>query len=186
MLATVLPTSLSQWIHSLNLLDWALVTVIVISAVMGFIRGIIRSLFSLGGLIAGAVLAGWYCQKAGIFLERWISTPLAARAVGFVSIFLVVFLAAILLGRCVRGACSAIGLGFADRAAGAGFGVLRAYLFVAAMLIPFAPYLAETEAAKTSVLLPCFLTGSHGISFVLPRDLKQQIVSGIQRLDAQR
>lgn len=176
----------TEWLHSLTLLDWFLLAMVLASAIAGFMRGIIRSLFSLAGLVLGALLAGWYCERAAVFFQRWVSTPMAARAVAFIAIFLVVFILAVLLGRLVRGAASVVGLGFADRAAGAGFGVLRAYLAIAAMLIPLTAYVAETETAKTSVLLPYFLRGAHGISFVLPRDLKQQIAAGIRTLDARR
>lgn len=177
---------MASWIHSLTVVDWVLLAVVLASAIAGLLRGIIRAVFSLAGLVLGVVLAGWYCERAGAAMQRWISSPLAARAVAFFLILLVIYVAAELLGRLARGAASVVGLGFADRAAGAGFGLLRAYVALAALLIPLAPYVVETEAAKTSVLLPYFLSGAHGISFVLPQDLKQQIAAGIQKLDARR
>lgn len=173
---------MQAWLQSLNGLDWTLILLVSVSVIAGFIRGIVRSLFALGGVIAGAVLAGWYCERGGQFAARWISSPVTARAVAFVVIFLAVAILAVLLGKLIRGGLAVVGLSFADRAAGAGFGLLRGYLAIAAILIPLAGSIAETEVAKKSVLLPCFLRGAHGISFVLPRDLRNQIVAGIHSL----
>lgn len=174
--------SFHDLVQSLTVLDWGLLCIVLLSIIGGFLRGLIRSLFSLGGLIAGAILAGWYCGSVATMLSRWITSPMAARTVGFVLILVTVVLLAVLLGYLIRSAASLVGLGFADRMAGAGFGLLRGYLFVAAMLLPLAAAIPQSDAARKSVLLPYFLSGAHGISFVLPRDFKNQIATGIQHL----
>jgi membrane protein required for colicin V production len=168
--------------QSLDGLDWVLVFLVAASAIAGFMRGLIRSLCSLAGIVVGIVLAGWYAPRVGLWLATWISPPLVAQVAAFLIIAFGTMLLFALAGRLIRGACKVVGLGLADRFAGSLFGLLRGYLIVAAALLPMASFLAQTPVAQTSIFLPCFLQGAHGISFVLPRDFKDRIAASLQHL----
>jgi membrane protein required for colicin V production len=173
---------MQTFLHQLNLLDWIFLFIVLTSAVMGFLRGLVRSLCSLAGIVAGIVLAGWYAQQFSPSLARWITPPLAAQVVAFLAIALGTMLLFALAGRIIRGTMKVVGLGFADRCAGTLFGLLRGYLVVAAALLPLAGYLPQTELAKRSFLLPSFLEGAHEISFVLPRNFMDRIAGSLLRL----
>ncbi len=47
-----------------NLFDWFLMAILAYSTIMAFVRGILLELFSLGGLIAGILLASWNYHHA--------------------------------------------------------------------------------------------------------------------------
>ncbi|ADV83279.1 CvpA family protein [Terriglobus saanensis] len=173
---------MQTFLHHLNVLDWIFLGALLTSVVMGFLRGLVRSLCSLAGIVVGIVLAGWYAQKLSLPLGRWITPPLAAQVVAFLAISLGTMLLFALAGRIIRGTMQVVGLGFADRCAGALFGLLRGYLVVAATLLPLAGYLPQTDLAKRSFLLPSFLEGAHEISFVLPRNFMDRIAGSLLRL----
>jgi len=118
---TLSPTSLTSF-------DWFLVVVVAVSTLLAFRRGIIRVLFSLGGLIAGIVLAGWNYMRLAEWLHRWIVSVPAAEILGFLAIVVGVMLAASVLATIVRRTARAVGLGFVDRLLGAGFGLVRGVL----------------------------------------------------------
>lgn len=162
-------------LNGMNPLDWAIALTLAISTVTAFMRGLIRSLVSLVGLLAGVVLAAWYAPRAAHSLVQWIASPASAEVAAFVLILAAVYLLAALLGRLLRGAFSAVGLGFLDCLAGAAFGFARGVLLLAAMLLPFAPYLQHFRAVQASLLFPYLLPVAHGISFVVPQDLGQRL-----------
>jgi membrane protein required for colicin V production len=165
-------------VSGMNPLDWVIALVLAASTIAAFIRGLIRSLVSLAGAIAGVMAACWYAPKVAAYLARWIRTPALAEIVAFVLILAAVWLIAALIGRLLRGACTAVGLGFLDRLAGAAFGFARAVLLLAAILLPLGPYLPHFEEARGSILLPYLLPATHGISFVMPRDFGKHISDG--------
>lgn len=161
-------------LNGMNPLDWTIALTLAISTVTAFMRGLIRSLVSLGGLIVGIVAAAWYAPRLAHYLMRWIASLAFAEVAAFVLILAAVYLLAALLGRVLRGAFSAVGLGFLDRLGGAAFGFARGVLLLAAVLLPFSPYLQHFRAVRTSLLFPYLLPVAHGISFVVPRDLGQR------------
>jgi membrane protein required for colicin V production len=162
-------------LSGMNPLDWAIALVLTISTVTAFMRGLIRSLISLLGIIVGIAVACIYTPQAGTWLLRWIKPLALSEVVAFVCILAGVYLAFALVGRVLKGAFSAIGLGFFDRLGGAIFGFVRGVLLIAALLLPAAPWFAQFSAAKSSVLLPYLLPASHGISFVMPRDFAMRV-----------
>ena len=162
-------------LSGMNPLDWTIAVVLAISTISAFMRGLIRSLVSLVGLLAGIFAACWYAPQAAAYLARWITPFAFAEIVAFVLILAAVYLFAALLGRVLRGAAGAVGLGFLDRLGGAVFGFVRGVLLLAALLLPMAPFLREFSAAKGSVLLPYLLPAAHGISFVVPRDFGKRL-----------
>jgi membrane protein required for colicin V production len=166
----------------MNLFDWFLIAMLVYSTIAAFVRGIILELFSLGGLIAGILIASWNYNHAAILLERLITTPATAQIVAFLLIVIGVMVLGSLLGKALNRTAHAIGLGFFDRLLGAVFGLVRGCLFGVAILIAAAAFRPHSAWVENSQLSPYFLAGAHAVSFVVPHELQQQILNGAQQL----
>ncbi|MGI4854434.1 MAG: CvpA family protein [Janthinobacterium lividum] len=158
-------------LSGMNPLDWIFAITLAVSTVTAFMRGLILSVVSVAGLVFGIFAAAFYSPRIVPYLLRWVGTAALARVAAFLLILLCVYLLAALIGRLLRGAFSAVGLGFLDRLGGAVFGFARGVLLLAALLLPFAPFLQQLKVTKTSLLMPYLLPAAHGISFVLPRNL---------------
>jgi membrane protein required for colicin V production len=166
----------------MNLFDCLLIAMLAYSTIMAFVRGIILELFSLGGLIAGILLASWNYNHIAAYLERIITNSATAQILAFLFIVIVVMVLSTLLGRALNRTAHAIGLGFFDRLLGAVFGFARGCLFGVAILMAIAAFLPHSAWAENSRLSPYFLAGVHAVSFVVPHDLQQQILNGAEQL----
>lgn len=167
---------------NLNLFDWFLLAILAYSTIMAFLRGIILELFSLGGLIAGILLASWNYHHVALLLGRLITTLATAQIVAFLLIVIVVMVLCTLLGKLLNHTAHAIGLGFFDRLLGASFGFVRGCLFGVAILMAIAAFLPQSQWLANSQLSPYFLAGAHAVSFVVPHDLQKQILDGAMQL----
>jgi len=166
----------------MNLFDCFLIAVIAYSTIVAFLRGIILELFSLGGLIAGILLASWNYEHLAMLLGKFISKPAIAEIVAFLLIIIVVMVLSTLLGKALNRTAHAIGLGFFDRLLGALFGFGRGCLFGVAILMAVAAFLPHSAWIANSRLSSYFLAGAHAVSFVVPHDLQQQILNGAEQL----
>jgi membrane protein required for colicin V production len=166
----------------MNLFDCFLIAILAYSVMMAFIRGIILELFSLGGLIAGILLAAWNYQHAALLLGRLITTRATAQIVTFLLIVVVVMVLSTLLGKALNRTAHAIGLGLFDRLLGAAFGFVRGCLLGVVILMAVAAFLPGSKWIANSQLSPYFLAGAHAVSFVVPHDLRQQILDGAAQL----
>jgi membrane protein required for colicin V production len=166
----------------MNLFDWLLIVILAYSTIMAFVRGIILELFSLGGLIAGILIASWNYTHVAAFLSRLITTPATAQIVAFLLIIVGVMVLSTLLGKALNRTAHAIGLGFFDRVLGAVFGFARGCLFGVAILMAIAAFRPHSAWIENSRLSPYFLAGVHAVSFVVPHGLQQQIWNGVEQL----
>lgn len=166
----------------MNALDWLLLAVLAYSTILAFMRGLFRELFSLVGLVAGILLASWNYPVLAIKLTRLISAAPVADVVAFLLIAIGVMIFASLLGKLMHSTADAVGLGFFDRAGGAGFGLVRGFLLGVAILMAAAAFLPQSNSFKNSQLAPYFLGGAHAVSFVVPHDLRQRILNGAAEL----
>jgi len=166
----------------MNLFDWFLVAILAYSTVVAFVRGFLLELFSLGGLVAGILLAAWNYPALAALLRRIITSAAAADVVAFLLIAVGVMIVAALIGRTLHRTADAIGLGFFDRLLGAGFGFARGCLLGVAILMAATAFLPKTDWIENSHLAPYFLAGVHAVSFVVPHDLQQLILDGVAQL----
>ena len=167
---------------SLTGFDWLLAALLAWSTVLALVRGLLRELCSLAGLVAGVLLASWYYGPAARWLERWIPSASAASMVAFLLIAVGVGIAAGLLGRLFQRTASTIGLGVLDRLAGGIFGFVRGCLLATVVMLTLAAFAPSFSALRASHLAPYFLDVAHGISFIVPHDLQVQIASGVSTL----
>lgn len=166
----------------LNPLDWGIVALLAFSAATAFMRGLIRSVISLVGIVLGLVLAAWYAPALGLWLVRYIHGTLLAEIVAFITIFAGTYVLANLLGRVLQGASQAVGLGIFDRLGGAAFGVARAIVVLAAALLPLQPFLPLLPFSNNSLLLPYLRRAALGVSFVVPQDFGDRLRSEARHL----
>ncbi len=137
--------------------DYCILGVIGLSALIGLIRGMIREVYSL--FLWG--LATWlglhYSREFSVYLERAIPLPSARMAVSFLGIFIGVLLAGGLVGYLLGKLVSSTGLGGTDRLAGVVFGIARGALIVAILvLLAGVTPLPEDPWWKQSRLIPPF------------------------------
>ena len=166
----------------MNLIDWFLIGVLAYSTILAFVRGLLLELFSLGGLIAGILLASWNYRSVAPLLSRIITTPFIANLVAFLVIAIGVMVLCSIAGKILHRTADAIGLGFFNRLLGAVFGFARGYLIGVAFMMAAAAFLPETTWISNSRLAPYFLTGAHAVSFVVPHDLQLLILDGATQL----
>ena len=166
----------------MNLFDWLLIVILVISTIQALFRGLLLELFSLLGLIAGILLASWNYPLLAHPLAGLIPNLAIANVVAFLLIALGVMILAAVLGRIIHSAAHAVGLGFFNRLGGAVFGLARGGLVDVALLMAATAFLPSSEWLKNSRLTPYFLEGAHAVSFVVPHDLEQLILDGAQQI----
>ena len=167
---------------SLTSFDWALLLLVLMSTVAAFLRGIIKVLFSLAGLITGLILACWNYPAVALGLHRWIGSLEAAQIVAFLFILALVMILFSVVASLLRRTVSAVGLGFVDRLLGALFGLLRGVLLGVAAMMAIAAFLPGNSWVRNSQLSPYFLAGAHALSFVVPENFRKQIAAGATHL----
>lgn len=158
--------------------DWFLVLVLVVSTLAAFQRGIIRVLLSLGGWVAGLLLASWNYLGLATTLHQWIASFEVCEVAGFLIILLLVLVLFGCVAAILRKTVHAIGLGFVDRLAGAAAGMVRGLLVGVGAMMLITAFAPDSDWLRNSQLSPYFLDGVHAVSFVVPEHFQAQISAG--------
>ncbi len=149
---------------SLTWVDWTIVAIIVISALISLSRGFFKEVLSLMTWIAAAIISWLFAGSLALMFEEYIATPslrvMAAAALLFVATLLTGGLINAVIGKLVE----ATGLTGTDRALGMIFGALRGVLLVT-MIVGLAHYLPveQDEWWSSSTLVPHFVGVSEWV-----------------------
>jgi membrane protein required for colicin V production len=130
----------------LGWIDWALLAVLALSVAVGLWRGFVFELMSLAGWLVAWFAAQWFAPQAAAHLPVGTAGSALNLAAAFTLCFLAAIVAWALLARLVRLLVRATPLSVADRALGAGFGLLRG----AVLLLALATVVTLTPAAQSA------------------------------------
>ncbi len=153
-------------------IDYTIVGLVLISSVIGLLRGFIKEAFSLVIWMVAIWIGLTFSREFSVFLEEWVDYPSARIAIAFALLFLVTLilgaLISYLLGELVR----RTGLTGSDRFAGMIFGIARGLVVVsiAVMLAGLTP-LPEDSWWKESMLIPPFQSLAVWLSDQIPSGL---------------
>lgn len=140
----------------MNQLDYALLGLLGLSALLGFWRGLLSELIALGAWVLAFFAAKTLLPAVQPLAARWVAEPMLQTVLAFggifVAVLIVVALARWLLSELIRAA----GLGLADRFLGACFGVLRGALivYVITLLVGFSGFAKENWWRNASLASP--------------------------------
>ena len=101
-----------------NYFDVSISAIILILGIKGFMQGFIKEFFGLAGLVGGVYFASRLSDKAATFIEAnffQLDNTSLLRLIGFLSILIIIWLSATILGSIFSKLTSDSGLGFLNR-----------------------------------------------------------------------
>jgi len=137
--------------------DYTIIGLILISSVIGLLRGLIREAFSLVIWVVAIWIGLTFSREFSGFLEGFINYPSARIATAFAVLFFTTLILGALISYLLGELVKKTGLTGSDRFAGMIFGIARGLVVVAIiiMLAGLTP-LPEDSWWKESVLIPPF------------------------------
>ena len=157
-------------LESITAFDGIALGVVVISAIMGFARGFLRELATLGAFI-GALAAAYYAR---VFFHDDLAAllppdlaPWTSDLILLIAAFIIVYILIAWIGqRLSKNIHGAEGIGMFDHVAGAVFGVLRGFVALVFFVVLLGLVLEENR-------IPGFI--QNGISYPPLRNLADYV-----------
>jgi len=119
----------------MNWPDYAILGAILISLLVGALRGFIKEVFSLAVWAAAFIIAYQFAGDVAGMMENQVSLPSARTAMGFTGLFVAVLLIGGLLNYLLGRLVESTGLSGTDRLLGGVFGAARGLVLVVAVLL---------------------------------------------------
>lgn len=157
-------------------LDAVLLGILLLSVVIGLVRGLVFELMSLVGWVVAYFVAHWF--SADVARQLPLGEP--GSAVNSVSAFILTFIAALLVwaiaSRVIRMIIHATPLSVVDRVLGGVFGGLRGMLVLLLLvtLIGMTPW-STSPAWRESATVPWLQAAVVGLKPLLPSSLSKHL-----------
>lgn len=119
----------------LGTFDIIALIVILIPAIKSLIKGFLKEIFETVGLVGGLILGRLLCVPVGSLFKAWISNEWAMKAVGFVVVYLIVFLACFIIQFVAKKAVNKVNLTTADRIGGFLVGAIKGMLLIGVFVL---------------------------------------------------
>lgn len=153
-------------------IDYAITCLIVVSAVIGVVRGFIKEAFALAAWVIAVGVGMHYSRDFAVLLKDVISYPSARIAVAFGLLFFMTLILGSLISFILHHLIEKTGLTGTDRLLGMVFGVGRGAVLVSVlvMLAGITP-LPEDPWWKQSSLIPPFQSLAVWLKDHIPSDM---------------
>jgi len=135
--------------------DWAVLVILLLSALFGFMRGMIRELISLGTWVAAILIARTLGPQFSELLVDYIDSETIRASVGFALSVIIVVMLGSFVSKAGTALISATGLGGFVRILGFVFGAVRCFavLVVLTAVVSLTP-LSEYSWWSESQFIP--------------------------------
>lgn len=165
----------------MNWLDIMLLVVLILTAIIGIFKGLVKQVIGLVAVIAGLVLASLYYEGAAGLFETFIKNTLLSNFLGFLLIFVAVLVAGAILGHLITKAIKGP-LAFANRLFGGVFGAVKGLLICGILVFALFTFHVAKPALETSVLAPACLGITRAAINMIPRDLRDRFNSSYKEI----
>jgi membrane protein required for colicin V production len=168
----------------LNWLDIALVAIIGLSVVGGFVKGSARLVVGTAAAILGLLCGLWFGGTAGAFLVPYVSHQGIANFLGFLLVLFGVLILGALLGKLLSVMLKWVGLSWLDRLLGAVFGLVRGLVFAIALMLALMAFSRQPppRAVVQSRLAPYVIDAARLCAYLAPRQVKDAVRESYEKV----
>jgi membrane protein required for colicin V production len=143
--------------HDYNAVDAVLASILLVSVVLGIVRGLVREVLSLAVWILATLVAYLFGNKLAILLTHWIHEPTLRLTVAMAILFVLTLLVGALLVYVMSELVKKTGLTLADRLFGIFFGLARGVVIIMALTLYMPMSFKQSPAWHHSRLAPQFV-----------------------------
>jgi len=122
----------------MNIFDWVLVAVFVIGALLGLKWGLVQAILNFIAVYAAMLVGAQVADGLVAHVTDDVQNESVATAIGYVVIFLSVFIIAQIVGKIIRPMLTIIFLGWVDKLGGVVVGVLLGAILVTGVVTAMA------------------------------------------------
>ena len=160
-------------------IDYAVIAIIGLSILLSIIHGLVREILSLASWIVAFVVAQMFATDIAPLLPAALANPSLRLLAGFMCVFLAVLVTMTLLALALSGLVKTAGLGFADRALGGVFGLVRGLAIVMiAVLLAGLTALPRQPAWRHAMFSEPLVILANWVKVWLPDDMAKHINYG--------
>ena len=166
----------------MSIFDGIIIAITLILAIKGFFNGFIKEIAGLIGIIGGLFLASKYYHDAGLYIHEHLITiknPSAIDLVGFISVFIGVWILVVFIGFLLSKILKISSLGIVDKILGLIFSSLKFFLLVSIIfaLLYKVEFLKEkiNNITNNSKVFPIMLKIGNEIINLKPQDIQNKI-----------
>jgi len=159
-------------VNQLIWVDYGIIGIVFVSALIGLFRGLVKEAFSLGTWIASIIVGIQFSQPFSELLVDYIEMPSVRMAAAFIVLLLLTLILGGMLSYLVSQIIDKTGLSGTDRFAGFIFGIARGVLVMAILVLlagltplPQDPWWVESS------LIPPFQELSVWLREQIPEDV---------------
>lgn len=116
-------------------IDYALIGVVALSALVSLFRGFVKEALSLAGWVAAFLVATHFAEPVAADLEAWVELAQVRHVLAYASVFLVTLVVCAIVSRLIVKLIRASALSGLDRVMGVFFGLLRGVMLVAVVVL---------------------------------------------------
>jgi membrane protein required for colicin V production len=144
---------------SFNWADWVILGIVVVSCLLGLMRGLIKEALSVANWIIALLVAVTFRDPLASLLINQIETHSLRQIVAFSSLFVTTLMVGALVNYLIGELVKITGLSATDRVLGMVFGFLRGFVVVMAILLLIPPIISIDQDRwwSESLLIPDFL-----------------------------
>lgn len=148
-------------------IDLVVAAITLISGIISFLRGFIREVLTIAGVVAGFFAAVFFGPTLAPLFDKWLGVNdsaiengqevkklfdiipmnIVADVCAYATVFIIVVIIISVISHFTSGAAKAMGLGPVDRTLGFIFGLVRGLLLLSLLYLPF--HLLMDQEAKT-------------------------------------
>jgi membrane protein required for colicin V production len=160
----------------MGLTDGLLLTVLLLSVLLGAWRGLVYEVLSVASWVAAFLLAQAYADEVALVLPLEGLSPPLQLAAGFLLVFIAVAFAGGLLAWLVKKLVASVGLRPVDRILGSAFGLARGVvmLLAFAVVVSMSP-LRDAPWWQGSAVADMLVATLHAIKPLLPEPVARYI-----------
>ena len=163
----------------MNVLDYTMLAVMGISALLGLLRGFVRETVSLLAWIAAFWLAMSFSVGLAKHLSGFMDNPSLRVAVSFAVLFVLVLMTGVIINYLLASMLKKAGVGTSDRILGVMFGLARGVLVLALVmvLVELTP-LVESSSWRESTIVGLLQPMLAHVQKLLPTGIHASVVQG--------